>query len=92
MDSGSNGRVNVGGVGSQAKTPLTAQEVAAHSSRESCWIIVHGKVYDVTDFLDGLFSHSLHANLPQAIRDVYRSPWREQDYPQIRRKRCNERI
>ncbi|KAI6120352.1 hypothetical protein EV401DRAFT_1955968 [Pisolithus croceorrhizus] len=52
MDSGSNGRVNVGGVGSQAKRPLTAQEVAAHSSRESCWIIVHGNVYDVTDFLD----------------------------------------
>ncbi|KAI0663920.1 glyoxylate dehydrogenase [Cubamyces menziesii] len=31
---------------------LTASEVAAHASRESCWIIVHGKVYDVTDFLD----------------------------------------
>lgn len=52
MDSGSNGQVNVGGVGSQGKRLLTAQEVAAHSSRESCWIIVHGNVYDVTDFLD----------------------------------------
>ncbi|KAK7691837.1 hypothetical protein QCA50_005241 [Cerrena zonata] len=31
---------------------LTGPEVAAHSSRDSCWIIVHGKVYDVTDFLD----------------------------------------
>ncbi|KAF7312632.1 Glyoxylate dehydrogenase [Mycena indigotica] len=31
---------------------LTGPEVAAHASRESCWIIVHGKVYDVTDFLD----------------------------------------
>ncbi|KAI0628939.1 glyoxylate dehydrogenase [Trametes polyzona] len=30
----------------------SASEVAAHASRESCWIIVHGKVYDVTDFLD----------------------------------------
>ncbi|KAI0691914.1 FMN-dependent dehydrogenase-domain-containing protein [Cytidiella melzeri] len=29
----------------------TGQEVAEHSSRESCWIIVHGKVYDVTEFL-----------------------------------------
>ncbi|KAH9889434.1 hypothetical protein C8Q73DRAFT_158560 [Cubamyces lactineus] len=59
---------------------LTASEVAAHGSRESCWIIVHGqspfrtrlvhacrrrlltlgryagKVYDVTDFLDGMCS------------------------------------
>ncbi|KAF9243240.1 FMN-dependent dehydrogenase-domain-containing protein [Melanogaster broomeanus] len=33
--------------------PLTGKEVALHNSRESCWIIVHGKVYDVTDFLDG---------------------------------------
>lgn len=31
---------------------LTGPEVAKHNSRESCWIIVHGKVYDVTDFLD----------------------------------------
>ncbi|KAI0079840.1 glyoxylate dehydrogenase [Panus rudis PR-1116 ss-1] len=31
---------------------LTGSEVEAHNSRESCWIIVHGKVYDVTDFLD----------------------------------------
>jgi len=25
--------------------------VAEHSSRESCWVIVHGKAYDVTEFL-----------------------------------------
>ncbi|KZV66454.1 hypothetical protein PENSPDRAFT_755719 [Peniophora sp. CONT] len=31
---------------------LSGKEVATHNSRESCWIIVHGKVYDVTDFLD----------------------------------------
>ncbi|KAH9944576.1 glyoxylate dehydrogenase [Amylocystis lapponica] len=31
---------------------LTGPEVAKHASRESCWIIVHGKVYDVTEFLD----------------------------------------
>jgi L-lactate dehydrogenase (cytochrome) len=30
----------------------SGKEVAVHNSRESCWIIVHGKVYDVTDFLD----------------------------------------
>lgn len=29
----------------------TGQEVAKHNTRESCWIIVHGKVYDVTEFL-----------------------------------------
>ncbi|KAF8339391.1 FMN-dependent dehydrogenase-domain-containing protein [Amanita rubescens] len=31
---------------------ISGKEVAEHSSRDSCWIIVHGKVYDVTDFLD----------------------------------------
>lgn len=31
---------------------LSAQEVATHSTRESCWVIVAGQVYDVTEFLD----------------------------------------
>lgn len=31
---------------------LSAQEVATHNSRESCWIIVAGQAYDVTEFLD----------------------------------------
>ncbi|KAL4079165.1 glyoxylate dehydrogenase [Scleroderma citrinum] len=30
---------------------ISAQTVAEHASAKSCWIIVHGKVYDVTDFL-----------------------------------------
>ncbi|KAJ3748598.1 FMN-dependent dehydrogenase-domain-containing protein [Lentinula detonsa] len=33
-------------------TMLSGREVAQHNSRESCWIIVHGKVYDVTEFLN----------------------------------------
>ena len=52
----------------------SGKEVAEHSSKDSCWIIVHGtesahhtvrlantlsrnvgKVYDVTEFLDGTF-------------------------------------
>jgi L-lactate dehydrogenase (cytochrome) len=31
---------------------LKAAEVAKHNTRESCWVIVQGRVYDVTDFLD----------------------------------------
>jgi L-lactate dehydrogenase (cytochrome) len=31
--------------------PLTGEEIAKHNSRESCWVIVHGKAYDVTEFL-----------------------------------------
>ncbi|KAL5636762.1 hypothetical protein ACGC1H_000661 [Rhizoctonia solani] len=30
---------------------LSAQEVATHNTPDSCWIIVSGKVYDVTEFL-----------------------------------------
>ncbi|EPT00384.1 hypothetical protein FOMPIDRAFT_1023784 [Fomitopsis schrenkii] len=30
---------------------LTGPEIAEHASKTDCWIIVHGKVYDVTDFL-----------------------------------------
>ena len=30
---------------------LSAQEVASHNTPESCWIVVSGKVYDVTEFL-----------------------------------------
>ncbi|KAM5543001.1 hypothetical protein V8D89_003385 [Ganoderma adspersum] len=35
-----------------SKVMISGKEVATHNTRESCWIIVHGKVYDVTDFLD----------------------------------------
>ncbi|TDL18057.1 hypothetical protein BD410DRAFT_822490 [Rickenella mellea] len=31
---------------------ISGKTVAEHNTRESCWIIVHGKVYDVTEFLD----------------------------------------
>merc|ERR1712000_740361 len=34
-----------------AAMPLTGEEIAKHNSRDSCWVIVHGKAYDVTDFL-----------------------------------------
>lgn len=30
----------------------TSEDVAAHSSRSSCWVSRNGKVYDVTGFLD----------------------------------------
>jgi cytochrome b involved in lipid metabolism len=30
----------------------TAAEVAKHNSPSNCWLIIHGNVYDVTNFLD----------------------------------------
>ncbi|KAL2336245.1 hypothetical protein Fmac_010691 [Flemingia macrophylla] len=35
---------------SKSKT-FTFEEVTKHRDREDCWIIIHGKVYDVTPFL-----------------------------------------
>ncbi|KAI1739435.1 FMN-dependent dehydrogenase [Xylaria scruposa] len=32
-------------------SPLSGPEVAKHDSKESCWVVIHGKVYDVTEFL-----------------------------------------
>ncbi|KAF8912793.1 cytochrome b2 [Gymnopilus junonius] len=31
----------------------TLQQVAQHKTPESCWVIIHNKVYDVTEFLPG---------------------------------------
>ncbi|KAK4034058.1 cytochrome b5-like protein [Parachaetomium inaequale] len=30
---------------------FSAEEVAKHTSADSCWVVLHGNVYDVTDFL-----------------------------------------
>ena len=27
-------------------------DIKAHTNDKSCWLVVHGKVYDVTDFLE----------------------------------------
>ncbi len=34
------------------KPALTPAEVARHNSKESCWMIVNGGVYDVTSYID----------------------------------------
>lgn len=31
---------------------LQLEEIAKHSTKQDCWVIVHGQVYDVTDFID----------------------------------------
>jgi L-lactate dehydrogenase (cytochrome) len=31
--------------------PLSGADVAKHNSKDSCWVIIHGKAYDVTEFL-----------------------------------------
>lgn len=31
---------------------LSGSAIAKHKSADSCWLVIHGKVYDVTSFLD----------------------------------------
>lgn len=28
---------------------LTGEDIAQHNKREDCWVIIHGKAYDVTE-------------------------------------------
>ncbi|RPA97812.1 hypothetical protein L873DRAFT_1828844 [Choiromyces venosus 120613-1] len=30
---------------------LTGKDIAEHNNKDSCWVIIHGKAYDVTEFL-----------------------------------------
>lgn len=34
-----------------ATTPYSMDDVAMHNKREDCWIVVEGKVYDVTGYI-----------------------------------------
>lgn len=38
---------------------LTGQDVSKHNNKDSCWVIVHGKAYDVTEFLPGMVSFNI---------------------------------
>ena len=33
------------------KMSLSGEEIAKHNNNKDCWVIVHGKAYDVTEFL-----------------------------------------
>uniref|UniRef100_A0A0A9C6E0 Uncharacterized protein n=1 Tax=Arundo donax TaxID=35708 RepID=A0A0A9C6E0_ARUDO len=36
----------------EAKKLFSPSDVALHASRNDCWVVIHGKVYDVTKFLE----------------------------------------
>ncbi|KAI5479365.1 L-aminoadipate-semialdehyde dehydrogenase [Pseudohyphozyma bogoriensis] len=48
---------------------VDAQEVGLHKSASSCWVVIDGIVYDITEFLDG-HPAGAEAILPHAGKDV----------------------
>jgi cytochrome b involved in lipid metabolism len=36
---------------SSSSSKYTREQVAAHNTKDDCWIILHNRVYDITDFL-----------------------------------------
>lgn len=53
----------------------TLAEIAEHKTTDSCWIVVHDKVYDVTKFLDEVsdffsFLIGIQGDLGRPERDV----------------------
>ncbi|KQJ91844.1 cytochrome b5 [Brachypodium distachyon] len=56
---------------------FSPSDVSPHSSRKDCWVVIHGKVYDVTKFLedhpggeDVLLHVSASGDATEAFEDV----------------------
>ena len=55
----------------------TLEEVGTHCTKRSCWIIVHNKVYDVTDFMDEVRINNVTAAATIIYTVLYIAPrWR----------------
>lgn len=52
---------------SQAESQLSGEEIAKHSSREDCWVIIHGKAYDVTEVRDVMHPRSSDGARPLIV-------------------------
>ena len=35
----------------ETSTGITAEEIATHNSKDDCWVVYKGKIYDVTDYI-----------------------------------------
>lgn len=72
IDDGIYIRIRISGKDTDATMTLTGAEVAGHNSKDSCWVIVHGKAYDVTEFLPGKPAPLPFVPLPGVPKREYR--------------------
>ncbi|CAM0881070.1 unnamed protein product [Alopecurus aequalis] len=61
----------------ETKQLFSLSDVSLHASRKDCWVVIHGKVYDVTKFLedhpggeDVLLHVSAYGDATEAFEDV----------------------
>ncbi|KAM0900331.1 hypothetical protein ACQ4PT_020702 [Festuca glaucescens] len=61
----------------ETKQLFSPSDVSLHASRKDCWVVIHGKVYDVTKFLedhpggeDVLLHVSASGDATEAFEDV----------------------
>ncbi|XP_051186869.1 uncharacterized protein [Lolium perenne] len=61
----------------ETKQLFSPSDVSLHTSRKECWVVIHGKVYDVTKFLedhpggeDVLLHVSASGDATEAFEDV----------------------
>lgn len=53
----------------------TYEEIAQHNSRSDLWIVIEGKVYDITKFLDEVNSNVYMSYIIQLNFSVIASWW-----------------
>lgn len=53
-----------------AKTTYTLSQVAEHATKESCWLAIEGKVYDVTSYVGSGFHPGKEAILAGCGKDA----------------------
>ncbi|KAI0494281.1 hypothetical protein KFK09_024413 [Dendrobium nobile] len=60
-----------------ASKTFSFSEISTHTSKDDCWLIIHGKVYNVTDFLedhpggdDVILKAAANGDATQSFEDV----------------------
>ena len=72
---------------------LSGDEISKHTTKDSCWIVINGNAYDVTD----VSAHELVCGVCE-VADTHgaavlaSTPWRQQDHSQIRRHGRDVRV
>jgi hypothetical protein len=65
----------------------TLEEIAAHNTEQDCWVILNGKVYDVSKCASAR-NRRASCRLSRSLASPARPPRREEGHPGVRGARC----